>query len=238
MLLRTDGGLRAVGMVGPQHLTDGVEQLTLVTGQSDVILFIHSLQLCMEATDNHILETVGLNLRPVLHFVGRDVLRVAGHIVRGIGIRTLRTDGSHQFVILVGNEVLGSLLRQRVYLSVNLLTCLRISQFAIGLVALFDLIKQRSLSLGVVGTKLTGALKHQVLQIVRQTRRLCGVVFRTRPYGDICLNTRLLLVHTQIHLQSILQGIDTRLSHISLYSLILVLAARTHAENQQSTDSQ
>ena len=62
----------------------------------------------METADDHILETVGLNLCPVLHFVAGNVFRVAGYIVRGIGIRSLCTDSRHQFVVLVGNEILGS----------------------------------------------------------------------------------------------------------------------------------
>ena len=108
MLLRTDGGLCAIGMVRPEHLRDGVEQLALVLRQTDVILLVHSLQLGVEATDHHVLEPVTLDLGPVLDLVRGDILRITGHIVRGIGIRSLSTDGSHQLVILIGNEILGS----------------------------------------------------------------------------------------------------------------------------------
>ena len=81
VFLRTDGGLCAIGMVGPEHLADGVEEFALVARQSDVILFVDSLQLGMEATDHHILETICLDLRPVLDLVRWDILRIAGHII-------------------------------------------------------------------------------------------------------------------------------------------------------------
>ena len=46
----------------------------------------------MESADNHILESVCLNPCPVIHFIGRDVFHVAGHIVAGVGIGAFRTD--------------------------------------------------------------------------------------------------------------------------------------------------
>ena len=61
----------------------------------------------METTDDHILETVALDLCPILNLVRRDVLRITGDIVRGKSVSTLGTDGCHQFVVLVGDEVLG-----------------------------------------------------------------------------------------------------------------------------------
>ena len=188
----------------------------------------------METTDYHILETVALNLRPVLDLVRGDILRITGHIVRGIGVRTFCTDGSHQLVILIGDEVLGSHLRDGVDLVVSLLTSLRISQFAIGLITLFDLIEQGFLSRIVVRTKLLGTLEHQVLQIMRQTSGLCRIILRSRSYCNIRLNTGFLLIHAQIHLQPIIQGIDARLHHISWHNFILIiLRLRTHSEHRQ-----
>ena len=238
VLLRTDGGLCAIGMVGPQQGTDRVVQFSHITGQSDVILLIHSLELGVETTNHHIHKAVALNLSPVLDLVGRDILCITGHIVRCIGVCTLRTDGSHQLIVFIGNVILGSQLTDRVDLMVSLFTGLGIRQLAIGLITFLNLIQQRGLSLRVICTKLFGSLKHQVLQIVRQSCCLRRIVLRTRTHGDVCLDTRLFLVHTQIDFQSIIQGIDPRLCQISLYSLILVLAARAHSEHQQGANSQ
>ena len=111
---------------------------------------------------------------------------------------------------------------------IGLLAGLRIRQLTIGLVALFDVSQQRSLSLGIVRSELDGALEHQVLQIMGQTCRLCRVVLRTGPHGDIRLNPRPLLIHRQIHLQSVVQRIDPRLHQIPRNLSILVLL-RLHA---------
>ena len=108
MLLSTDGGLCAIRMVRPQHLTQGSEQLTTVAGQSDVILLVNSLQLGVETANHHILETIGLDLSPVINLVRWDILGIASHVVRSVGIGTLSTNGSHQLVVLVRNKVLGS----------------------------------------------------------------------------------------------------------------------------------
>ena len=69
VFLRADSGLESVRMSRPEHLADGGKELALVAGQTDVILLIDSLKLCMEATDYHVLESVGLDLCPVLNFV-------------------------------------------------------------------------------------------------------------------------------------------------------------------------
>ena len=160
------------------------------------------------------LEAVALDLRPVLNLIAGDVLGVTGHIVRGEGIRTFGSDGRHEFVVLVGDEVLGSQLTDGVNLMIGLLTGLRIRQLTIGLIALFNLSQQRSLGLRIIRSELGGTLEHQVLQIMSQTCRLCRVVLRTGPHGDIRLNPRSFLIHRQIHLQSVIQRIDPRLHQI------------------------
>ena len=58
MLLCTDGGLSAIGMVGEKHGCKGGEKLALVAAEADVVLLINGFQLSMETADNHILETV------------------------------------------------------------------------------------------------------------------------------------------------------------------------------------
>ena len=136
----------------------------------------------METEDDHVLEAVGLYLRPVLDFVRRDILDIARHVVRRKGIGTLCTNGSHQLVVLVGDKILGSNLRHRVNAMIGLTAHLRIGELAIGLVALFDVGQQGSLSGGIVGAKTRGALEHQVLQVVRRQGRssnLCAQRYRS-----------------------------------------------------------
>ena len=96
----------------------------------------------MEPTDDHMLETVALDLRPVLDLVGGDILGIAGHIIRGKGVRALRTNGRHQFVILIGDKVLGSHLTHRVDLVIRLLALLRVCQQPVTLIAVLDVLQQ------------------------------------------------------------------------------------------------
>ena len=204
-----------------QQLTHGSIELATVGCQTDVILLVHGLQLGMETTDDHVLETVTLDLRPVLNLVRGDILRIAGHIVRGVGIRTLCTNGCHQLVVLIGDEVLRSNLTHRVNLMIGLLTGLGVGQLPISLVTLLNFSEQGGLCLWVVRTKLLRTLEHQVLQVVSQTCGLRWVVLRTCTHSDIRLDPRLLLIHREIHLQPIIQGIYPRLHHIPRYCDIL-----------------
>ena len=222
-------------MSRPEHLADGGKELTLVAAQSDIILLIDSLQLGVEATYHHVLESVGLDLCPVLNLVRRDILRIAGYIVRGIGVRPFCTDGCHQLIVLIGNEILGSHLRDRVDLVVSLLAGLGIGKLAISLIALFDLCQQRSLSLGVIRTKLFRALKHQVLQVVSQTCRFRRVILRTCTYSDECLDTRFLRVYREIYLQTVVECVDARLHLIARHCFILILLSLDTQPEHQGT---
>ena len=69
MLLRTDGGLRAIRVIGEEHGCEGREEFALVAAEADVVFLIDGFQFGMETADDHVLETVRLNLGPVLHFV-------------------------------------------------------------------------------------------------------------------------------------------------------------------------
>ena len=177
----------------------------------------------MEPTDDHMLETVTLDLRPVLDLVGGDILGIAGHIIRGKGVRALSPDGSHQLVVLIGDEILGSHLTHRVDLVIRLLALIRVCQQTIPLIAVFDVLQQRRLSLRIGRTEMRRTLKHQVLQVMRQTSRLRRVILRSRPDGNIRLNPRLLIVHREINLQTIIEGIDARLRHIPFHGLIFII---------------
>ena len=195
MLLRTDGGLRTVGVRGSELLAHGLPHLVAVVCQIQVILLIHGLQFGMESADDHVLETVALDLCPVLNLVGGDIFHITGDIVRGEGVRPLSADGGHQLVVFVGDEILGCELRHGVNLVIGLLAGLCVGELTIGLVALLYLVEQRGLCLMVVRTKLIGALEHEVLQIVCQTSGLRRIVLRTSPHGDKRLQPRLLIIH-------------------------------------------
>ena len=223
MLLRTDGGLHTIGMRRRKFLPQRTHHLIIIIREVDVILLIHRLEFGMEPTDDHVLEPVTLDLRPVLDLVGRDILRIAGHIVGGKGVRPLCPDGGHEFVVLIGDEILGSHLTHGVDPVIGLSAQFRVRELTIRLIAGLDILQQGGLCLGIGGPEMCRPLKHQVLEVVRQTRRLCGVILRTRPHGDIRLNPRLLIVHREIHLQSIIQGIDACPGHIARYALVRIV---------------
>ena len=216
MLLSTDGGLSAIRMIGEEFGHEGFVLLVHVVGQSDVIFLVDGLQLGVETADDHILETVGLYLCPILNLIGRNVLCVASHIVRSEGIRTFGSDGCHQFVVFVGDEVFGGKLAHGVNLVVLLSAQGFVGDGAVFLVPLFDVGKERSLCLGVGGSKLACALEHQVLEIVGQTRRFGRVVLRTRAYGNVRLYAGFLLVDGKVNFESVLQRVDACRSGIAL----------------------
>ena len=92
MFLGSDSGLCAVRVSREEQLAYGCKLLACVVGQRDVEFLVHSLKLGMETTDDHILESVALNACPVLHLVRRNVLHIASHVGRGIGIGAVGSD--------------------------------------------------------------------------------------------------------------------------------------------------
>ena len=61
---------------------------------------------------------------------------------------------------------------------------------------------------------------------MRQTRGLLGVVLGTHLYGDIGLDTRLLLVYRHIYLESVVKRIYAGVERVACNTLVLVLRAR------------
>ena len=213
---------------------EGVEALVHIVRQSDVVFLVDGLQFGVESADDHVLEAVALNLGPVLNLVAGNVLGIAGHVVAGERIGTLGSDGGHQLVVFVRDEILGCHLRDRVDFVVFLLAKFGVFDEAVFLVAAGNLVEQRFLGLGIVGAELLGTLKHQVLQIVSQTGGLGGVVLGTRAHGDVGLDARLLLVDGQIHFQSVVESVDAALHGIACNRLILVVfCTHAHSEHQE-----
>ena len=189
----------------------------------------------METANHHILETVGLNACPVLHLIRRNILRIASHVVRCIGIRTLCTDGRHEFVVFVRNEIFGSNLRHTVDFMIGFFTRNGVSQLAVSLETLLNLVQKRSLCFGIVRAVQLRSLEHDVLEIVSQSRRFSRVVSASRANGDVSIDTRCLLVHREINFQPVRQRVDACLHQVTGNGLILViLRLRTHSECQKT----
>ena len=187
-------------------------RLHSIVRQVDVILLIHSLQFGVETSYSHILETVTLHLQPVLNLICRYVVHVACTVLPSERIRTFGTDESHQFVIFIRDEILRRQLTHRIYLVISHTALLRVGQGAIRLISSLYIVKQRTFSLRISHTEMVRTLEHKMLQIVSQPRSLSRVILRTCPHSYIRLQTRFLLIDRQIHLQSVLQRIDTGLT--------------------------
>ena len=231
MLLRADDRLRAVRVVREEEGIDGVESLLRVVGQAHVLLLIDSFQLGVETAEDAVLETVGLDLRPVFDLVGGNLLDIAGHVVGGVGVGAFRADDGHQLVILVRDGDLGRLVADGVDPVVEGQPFLGIRQGAVHLKQTVDGREHRLLRLVVLRSELFRPLEHHVLEVVGETRIVGGIVLSARADGDIGLDTRLVLVDGHIHGQTVLQGIDLRVQRISLHGLILFAA--THGNGGQ-----
>ena len=103
----------------------------------------------MEAANDHVLEAVALYACPVFDLVRGDVLHIAGHVVRGVGVGALGTYRRHELVILVGYVILCRDLRHAVYLVVEPLALGGVGHLAVGLVAAFNVVEVGQLLLVV-----------------------------------------------------------------------------------------
>ena len=117
----------------------------------------------METADDDIFEAVGLDPRPVLDLVGRDVLGIDRHVVARVGIGARSADGRHQLVVFIGDEQLGGLIGDTVYLMVDSLAFGLIGLGAIYLKKGLDLVEHGFFLFIVHRAKLLGAFKHEVL---------------------------------------------------------------------------
>ena len=224
MLLCAQHGLCAVGMVGKQCREHSLGELAAIAGEAHVLLLIYGLQLGMETADDVVLEAVGLNLCPVFQLVGGDILDVAGDIEAGVGVGAVGTDGSHQLVVLIGDGELGCLVGEAVDLAVDGGALCLVGLGAVHLEECLNLVEQ-GLLLGVVlCAEVLGALEHQVLEVVGKAGSLSGVVLATHTHGDVGLYARSLLIYGEVHLQSIVQCVDTALHGVAVDCLVAALA--------------
>ena len=97
---------------------------------------------------------------------------------------------------------------------------------AVSLETRADIVKQRLL-LGIVAcAEMRRALKHQMLEIVGETRRLRWVVTAAGTNGDVGLDARLILVNRQIDLHAIIQSVKARMHHVAINTLVRVILGR------------
>ena len=194
MLLRADGGLRAVGVGGEEHSRQGFEFLRHIACHAHVLLLIDGFELSVEETEHGVLETLRLDLCPVLHLVRWDVLGVACHVVRCKSIRSVGTDHGHHLVILVWDGILRSYTRDGVDDVVGCFAGSWVGECAIVFKKGCDGVEQGFLGLVVLSAELCSALEHQMFQIMCQAGSLGGIVLRTGAHGDVGLDAWLLLV--------------------------------------------
>ncbi len=117
---------------------------------------------------------------------------------------------------------------------VCLLSLSRVGKFAVSLVSTLYVVEIRLLFLHVGGTELSRSLKHQVLQIVGKTSCFCRVVTATGAHGDVGLDARLLVVHRQVNLQTIVESVDAGVHRIARHCLILVVFC-LNAQSEEGT---
>ena len=225
MFLRTQHGLRTVGVMREQRGVECLPNLAAVAGQRHVLLLVDSLQLGVEASDDGMLKAVGLNAGPVVDLIRRDVLDINRHVLRRVGVGAIGADGGHQLVVLVRNGDLRSLVADGVDAVVDGRTLGLVGRNAVGLEQLLDFIQQRFLGSIIRRTELLGALEHQVLEVVRQAGGFMRVVLAADLHGDIGLNARFLLADAHVNLQPIVQRVDTGFERVVRHALVLVLAA-------------
>ena len=225
-----------IGMCGSQRAKDSIRQLVPVGVQVLVVLLVHSLQLGMESAQHHILEAVRLNFGPVLQLVAGYILHINRLVVTGEGIAAVATDVSHQFIVLVGDEVRAGLVADAVYLVVDSLTLLWVSRCTVHFVQVGNFIQQHLLLLVVGGAQVCTTLKHHVLQIMCKTCSLHWFMLTAGMNSYECLDARLFLVDRHVNLQSIGQGIHLCVQWVVFHSLVIIflLTARKTDDGQNS----
>ena len=231
VLLRTQHRLLAVGVVGEQRAVHRLIDLATVLRERHILLLVDGFKLGVETTNHNILEAVSLDFEPILDLIRGNVLDIHGHIVTRVGVGTLRTDGCHQLVVLVGNSQLRRLVADRVNALVDRLALSLVLGLAIDLEQLLNLVEHRLLGRIVLSTELLRTLEHQVLEVVSQAGGLRGVVLTTHTHSDIGLNTRFLLAYRHIDFQTVIQRVDTGLRGIALDAFIGVLRSASREQH-------
>ncbi len=225
VFLRTQNGLRAVGVGGEEGGEHFFAHFAAVACERHILLFVDGFEFGVEAPDHGIGETVGLYARPVLDLVGGNVLYVDRHVVAGVGVGAFGADGSHQFVVLVWNGYARGDVAYRVDGFVYRRPLGFVGAFAIYLEQAFHFVQHRFFGLIVLCSERGRTLEHQVFEIVRQAGGFGGVVLAPHFHCDVGLQARGLFIYCHVDLQAVGQGVDARSHGVALDGLVLVARA-------------
>ena len=173
-----------------------------------LVRLIHSLELGVETADDAVAEAVGLDLRPVIDLVGRNVLGIDGLVVGSPGIGSAGTDHAHHLVVLVGDGNLGCQIAHGVDLLVEELAGGGIGDGAVLLIEFLYLVEIGLFGRIVLGAEVLGALEHEMLEVMGEAGGLLGVVLSTYAHCDVGLDAGLFLVDGHIDLEPVVQGVD------------------------------
>ena len=108
MFLRSYCSLCAIRVIWEELFTQCGPHFIHITRQAYVVFLVHGFKFGVETTYNHVLETVRLNTCPRRNLIAWYVFNVTRLVITREGITTFTTDGSHHFIILVWNIILGS----------------------------------------------------------------------------------------------------------------------------------
>ena len=103
VFLGPENCLCTVRVVREKGCVHGLIHFAAVVREGHVLFLVNCLQFGVETSDYRIFESVCFNFRPVLDFIGRDVLHIYRHVLRCEGIRSLGPDYGHEFVVFVRN---------------------------------------------------------------------------------------------------------------------------------------
>ena len=94
---------------------------------------------------------------------------------------------------------------------------------AVDLEAALNVVQQGALGLIIGGAEALGALKHEVLKVVRQTRGFGRVVLAAALDGHVTLYVRLFVIDGQVHLQAVVQRVDAGLQRVACHAVHPIL---------------
>ncbi len=177
----------------------------------------------MEPAYHRLLEAVGLHYCPPFQLVGRDVLHIAGHILRSVGVGAVGTDCRHHLVILVGNGQFRCLETDGVYAVVESCARNRVGRLPVGLEQSLDFIEHRLLAGIVHGAEMRRALEHKMLEIVRKPGGFSRVVLAAHAHRYVSLDARLTRILRHEHLQPVGQRVDFCVQRVARHTVVGIL---------------
>ena len=234
-----EGGLQTVRMVREEGFVHLLVNGAAVVGQTHVLFFVNGFQLGVEEAEDGVGETLAFDHQPAFELVAGDVLLIDGHIVGGEGVGALCADGGHQLVVLVGDGVLGSLVRNGVDFVVDGFALGGVGGVVIDLVKCLDFLQLFAFFCPVEGAEVAGSLEHEVFQIVRKAGAFGGVVLAAHTHGNVGLDAGHVLVDGKENLQTVVERVMDHVHRVVLIGLLLViLGAGTGGKEAENRNEQ